>query len=44
MEKSALSELPILKHFDESKGEIAISKDTLKKGEKSLFWILAAGL
>lgn len=43
-EKTALSELPILKHFDESKGEIALSKDTLKKGEKSLFWILAAGL
>jgi hypothetical protein len=43
-EKTALSELPILRHFDESKGEIAISKETLKKGEKSLFWILAAGL
>jgi hypothetical protein len=43
-EKTALSELPILKHFDESKGEIAISKDTLKKGEKTLFWVLAAGL
>jgi hypothetical protein len=43
-EKTALSELPILKHFDESKGEIAISKETLKKGEKTLFWVLAAGL
>ena len=43
-ERTALSELPILKHFDESKGEIALNKDTLKKGEKSLFWILAAGL
>ena len=43
-EKTALSELPILKHFDESKGEIALSKDTLKKGEKSLFWVLALGL
>lgn len=43
-EKTALSELPILKHFDESKGEIALSKDTLKKGEKSLFWALALGL
>jgi hypothetical protein len=43
-ERTALSELPILKHFDESKGEIALSKNTLKKGEKSLFWILAAGL
>lgn len=43
-EKSTLLELPILKHFDESKGEIALNKDTLKKGEKSLFWILALGL
>jgi hypothetical protein len=43
-ERTALSELPILKHFDESKGEIALSKNTLKKGEKSLFWILAVGL
>lgn len=43
-EKTALSELPILKHFDESKGEIALSKDTLKKGEKGLFWALALGL
>jgi hypothetical protein len=43
-EKTALSELPILKHFDESKGEIAISKDTLKKGEKTLFWALAAAV
>jgi hypothetical protein len=43
-EKTALSELPILKHFDESKGEIAISKETLKKGEKTLFWVLALGL
>ena len=43
-EKSTLLELPILKHFDESKGEIALSSNTLKKGEKSLFWILAAGL
>jgi hypothetical protein len=43
-EKTALSELPILKHFDESKGEIAINKDTLKKGEKTLFWALAAAV
>lgn len=43
-EKSTLSELPILKHFDESKGEIALNKDVLKKGEKSLFWALALGL
>ena len=43
-EKTTLLELPILKHFDESKGEIALSTDTLKKGEKSIFWILALGL
>jgi hypothetical protein len=43
-EKTALSELPILKHFDESKGEIALNKDTLKKGEKTLFWALAASV
>lgn len=43
-EKTALSELPILKHFDESKGEIALNKDTLKKGEKGLFYALMAGL
>jgi hypothetical protein len=43
-EKTALSELPILKHFDESKGEIALSKDTLKKGEKTLFWALTAAV
>ncbi|MBE0392541.1 DNA repair ATPase RecN [Flavobacterium sp. 7E] len=43
-EKSTLLELPILKHFDESKGEIALSTNTLKKGEKSIFWILAMGL
>ena len=43
-EKTTLLELPILKHFDESKGEIALSSNTLKKGEKSIFWILALGL
>ena len=43
-EKSTLLELPILKHFDESKGEIALNSNTLKKGEKSLFWILAVAL
>ena len=43
-EKTALSELPILKHFDESKGEIAINKDTLKKGEKTLFYALVASI
>ncbi|MWB93833.1 hypothetical protein GON26_05635 [Flavobacterium sp. GA093] len=43
-EKSTLLALPILKHFDESKGEIALKSDTLKKGEKSLFFALALGL
>jgi hypothetical protein len=43
-EKTTLLELPILKHFDESKGEIALNSNTLKKGEKSIFWILALGL
>jgi hypothetical protein len=44
-EKSTLLELPILKHFDESKGEIALkSGTTLKSGEKSLSWILGLGL
>ncbi len=43
-ERNTLLELPILKHFDESKGEIALNSSTLKKGEKSLFWALALGL
>jgi hypothetical protein len=43
-EKSTLLELPILKHFDETKGEIALKTDALKKGEKSLFWVIALGL
>jgi hypothetical protein len=44
-EKSTLLELPILKHFDESKGEIALkSSDALKKNEKSLFWFLNLAL
>jgi hypothetical protein len=43
-ERSTLLELPILKHFDESKGEIALNSNILKKGEKSIFWLLALGL
>ena len=43
-EKSTLLELPILKHFDESKGEIALNANTLKKGEKTLFWALTLAL
>jgi vacuolar-type H+-ATPase subunit I/STV1 len=43
-ERNSLLELPILKHFDESKGEIALKADQLKKGQKGLFWALAAAL
>lgn len=43
-EKSTLLELPILKHFDESKGEIALKANMLKKGQKGIFWLLALGL
>jgi hypothetical protein len=43
-EKSSLLELPILKHFDEAKGEIALKANALKKGQKGLFWFLALGL
>jgi hypothetical protein len=43
-EKSTILELPILKHFDESKGEIALKTNSLKNGEKSLFWVIALGL
>lgn len=43
-EKSTLLELPILKHFDETKGEIALSSNKLKKGQKGIFWLLAMGL
>jgi hypothetical protein len=43
-EKSTLLELPILKHFDEAKGEIALKANALKKGQKGIFWLLALGL
>ena len=33
-----LSELPILKHFNQN--EIATKVDTFRKGEKNLFWFL----
>lgn len=39
-EKSTLMELPILKHFDESKGEIAINQEKYRKGEKTMFGIV----
>ena len=40
-EKSTLLELPILKHFDEAKGEISLRVNALKKGQKPLFLALA---
>jgi hypothetical protein len=43
-EKSTLLDLPILKHFDEAKGEIALKSKALKKGQKGIFWLLALGL
>ena len=43
-EKNNLLELPILKHFDESKGEIAINPEALKKAQKPLFYVLMAAL
>lgn len=43
-EKSTLLELPILKHFDEAKGEIALKANSLKKNQKGLFWLLSLGL
>ena len=43
-ERNNLLELPILKHFDESKGEIAINPEALKKAQKPLFYILMAAL
>ena len=43
-EKNNLLELPILKHFDESKGEIAINSEALKKAQKPLFYVLMAAL
>ncbi len=42
--RSAILDLPILKHFDADKGEIALKSDTLKKGQKGLFYLIAAGL
>jgi hypothetical protein len=43
-EKSNILELPILKHFDEAKGEIALKVNALKKGQKPLFLALAVSL
>lgn len=43
-ERNSLLDLPILKHFDESKGEIALKADKLKKGQKGLFWFLTLAL
>lgn len=44
MEKSTLLELPILKHFDEAKGEIALKSDSLNGGQKGVFWFLNLSL
>ncbi len=43
-EKSTLLELPILKHFDDAKGEIALKTDELKKNQKGLFYFLTLAL
>lgn len=44
-EKNSILDLPILKHFDESKGEIALkTSGDLKKSEKSLFGFLSLAL
>lgn len=43
-EKASLMELPILKHFDEAKGEIALNAEKFRKGEKSIFNIFTLGL
>jgi hypothetical protein len=43
-EKSTLMELPILKHFDEAKGEIAINTEKFRKGEKPIFGIVTLAL
>jgi hypothetical protein len=43
-EKNTLLSLPILKHFDEKKGEISSQGNKLKNGEKYLFWALTAAL
>lgn len=43
-EKSTLMELPILKHFDESKGEIALNAEKFRKGEKPIFGIVTIAI
>jgi hypothetical protein len=43
-EKSSLMELPILKHFDEAKGEIAINTEKFRKGEKPIFGIVTLAI
>lgn len=43
-EKANLLELPILKHFDEAKGEIALRTEQLKQNQKPLFWFLSLAL
>lgn len=43
-EKSTLMELPILKHFDEAKGEIALNAEKFRKGEKPIFGFVTIAL
>ncbi len=43
-EKSTLMELPILKHFDEAKGEIAINTEKFRKGEKPIMGVVTMAL
>lgn len=43
-EKATIMELPILKHFDEAKGEIALRSEMLKQNQKPLFWFLSLAL
>lgn len=43
-EKSTLMELPILKHFDEAKGEIAINTEKFRKGEKPIMGFVTMAL
>jgi hypothetical protein len=43
-EKESLMALPILKHFDETKGEIAINAEKFRKGEKGIFSFVTIGI
>lgn len=43
-EKSTLMELPIMKHFDDAKGEIALNSEKFRKGEKPMFGFVTIGI